>query len=111
MGGGQGPRAPPHGQPARDQLALKAELAQVGQAGGLLVDQQADGTVGKAGPQGDLVRVERHIAGDGNHADQPVMVNAGDGHPVGAGNRPHAVGGQAHHGPADVPPQKAAVTR
>jgi hypothetical protein len=109
MGGGQGPRAPPHGQPARDQLALEAELAQVGQAGGLLVDQQADGTVGKAGLQGDLVRVERHIAGDGNHADQPVMVDPGDGHPVRAGDRP-AVGGQPDHGPADVPPQQAAVT-
>jgi hypothetical protein len=75
------------------------------------VDQQAGGAVRKAGLQSDLVGVELHLAGYGNDADQPVMVDAGDGHPVGAGDRPHAVGGQAHHGPADVPPQQATVTR
>jgi hypothetical protein len=110
MGSGQGPRASLDAQPARDQLALEAELAQVGHPGGLLVDQQAGGTVGKAGLQRDLIGVQQHIAGDGDHADQPVVVHAGDGHPVRAGDRPQAVGGQAHHGPADVPPQQAAVT-
>jgi hypothetical protein len=110
MSSGQGPRAPLDAQPARDQLALEAELAQVGQPGGLLVDQQASGAVGKAGLQRDLVGVKLHVAGYGDHADQPVMVDAGDGHPVGAGDRPQAVGGQADHGPADVPPQQAAVT-
>ncbi|HJZ03872.1 MAG TPA: hypothetical protein VJ305_24405 [Streptosporangiaceae bacterium] len=110
MGSGQGPRAPLDAQPARDQLALEAELAQVGHPGGLLVDQQAGGTVRKAGLQRDLVGVELYLAGYGNDAEQPVMVDAGEGHPVGAGDRPHAVGGQAHHGPADVPPQHAAVT-
>jgi len=110
MGSGQGPRAPLDAQPARDQLALEAELAQVGHPGGLLVDQQAGGTIRKAGLQRDLVGVKQHVAGDGDHADQPVTVDAGDGHPVRAGDRLQAVGGQADHGPADVPPQQAAVT-
>jgi hypothetical protein len=57
------------------------------------VDQQAGGTVGKAGLQRDLIGVELHIAGDRNHADQPVMVDTGDGHPVGAGDRPQVVQG------------------
>ena len=60
--GSQGAQAPPHDQLARDQLALEAELAQVGQAGGLLVDQQAGGTIGKAGRHSDLVGVELHVA-------------------------------------------------
>lgn len=62
VGCGQGPRAPLDAQPTRDQLSLEAELAQVGQAGGLLVDQQAGGTIGKAGRHSDLVGVELHVA-------------------------------------------------
>src|SRR5271169_2933556 len=63
VGCGQGPRAPLHVQPAGDQLSFEAELAQVRHSGGLLVDQQAGGTIRKADRLSDLAGVELHIAG------------------------------------------------
>jgi hypothetical protein len=74
------------------------------------VDQQADRTIGKADLQGDLARVELDAAGYRHNAHEPVMIDAGDGHPIGPWCSLGAASGQTHHGPADVPPEETAVT-